>query len=563
MVIGAPGSLYWTGSVLVYNISSRVMSAYLDNDSGSVKFGSYLGYSVGTGHFLHPSSTEIVGGAPQFSQTGKVFIFTVDDNMLRILAEFSGDKASMLEASFQLAGRDSYAARFGETIADLGDIDQDGYNVGAPQEEDLKGAIYIYNGRKDGISQQFSQRICGADVGRDLMMFGQSLNSGVDIDNNGYKDVAVGAYLSDSAVVLRTRPVVRVEATLLLPDSIDPGLLDQYAAPPAVNLSVCFTLLSAHFKGLMDLKYSLVADLLHKPTLPNRFYFHGNRTSNQTTGRVRARHNQLTCTNHLAYLRRDTRDVFTKVLFRVSYALSESSLHRGNSRSYPPLKPVLQHSLHGNNVTSQVELRILLDIWSRHQHPREMTEVNCFSESFNYTYKVLNIGPSRSVGTVVEVDIPSHSDRLCERLVCNLGNLEPGSEVSINVEIRLNPAVLHNSPGRHSVMLVQSSAILTSPINGDESILLQPQSLAQVVLEAYSFQKPSGPVKLFIIIISLVLGSLILSVLIYCLWKAGFFKREFQKEAKRDSWDYGSHLPPSSKVPRWVVTDCPDHIPNM
>ncbi|KAG7276462.1 hypothetical protein CRUP_033900, partial [Coryphaenoides rupestris] len=133
-------------------------------------------------------------------------------------------------------------------------------------------------------------------------------------------------------------------------------------APPAVKISVCFTLLSAHYKGLIDLQYSLVADLLHKPTLPNRFYFNGNRTSNQTTGRVRARHNQLTCTNHLAYQRRDTRDVFTKVLFQLSYALNESSLHRGNSRSYPPLKPLLQRSLYGNSITSQVELSFLLDV---------------------------------------------------------------------------------------------------------------------------------------------------------------------------------------------------------
>ncbi|CAL8265769.1 unnamed protein product [Lota lota] len=822
MIIGAPGSSYWTGSVLVYNSSSRVMSAYLDNDSGSVKFGSYLGYSVGTGHFLHPTSTEVVGGAPQYSQTGKVFIFTVDDNMLRILTEFSGDKlgsyfgasvcavdlngdglsdllvgapmttstmatgvareegrvhvyinqgqASMLEASFQLAGRDSFAARFGETIVDLGDIDHDGYHdvaVGAPQEEDLRGAVYIYNGRKDGISQQYSQRISGADVGRDLMMFGQSLISGVDIDNNGYQDVAVGAFLSDTAVVLRTRPVVRVEASLLLPDSIDPSLLDQYPTPPAVNLSVCFTLFSAHYKGLIELQYSLVADLLHKPTLPNRFYFHGNRTSNQTTGRVRARHNQLTCTNHLAYQRRDTRDVFTKVLFQVSYALSESSLDRGNSRNYSPLKPLLQHNLHGNSITSQTsffrscilancstnlqltaqlqhfysqgsgrsfmlgsgrglvlvvgvsnggddaflptltihlppnihyvkvlptedspagcdvskdvnrttvdcsissfylaahakaELRFLLDVnqsstpddvmisinasSDNYEHEdylhdnavrlllplrygvdisihgfvsptsfvfgnqeHQASQVECFSESFNYTYKVLNVGPSRSVGTVVEIDLPkmvsphlyrllqlvdwqvsqgwcgrveealvgslaledcdvpqlsfirllflfffsstssrtmfcSHGDWLCERLVCNLGNLEQGSEATINLEIRLNPAVLEHSPGRHSLMLVESSALLTSPSNGDQSILLQPQALAQVVLEAHSFQKPSGRVKFFIIFISLVLGLLILSLLIYFLWKMGFFKRNFQKdEARRDSWDYVS-----------------------
>ena len=33
----------------------------------------------------------------------------------------------MKEAEFKLVGSDSYAARFGETITDLGDIDNDGY----------------------------------------------------------------------------------------------------------------------------------------------------------------------------------------------------------------------------------------------------------------------------------------------------------------------------------------------------------------------------------------------------------------------------------------------------
>lgn len=36
-------------------------------------------------------------------------------------------QAKLLEAEFQLTGSDAYAARFGETIADLGDLDDDGY----------------------------------------------------------------------------------------------------------------------------------------------------------------------------------------------------------------------------------------------------------------------------------------------------------------------------------------------------------------------------------------------------------------------------------------------------
>lgn len=41
--MGAPGTYYWMGSVLVYNTTSGAMSLYLDDDSGNVGFGSYLG----------------------------------------------------------------------------------------------------------------------------------------------------------------------------------------------------------------------------------------------------------------------------------------------------------------------------------------------------------------------------------------------------------------------------------------------------------------------------------------------------------------------------------------
>lgn len=42
MIMGAPGSSYWTGSVLVYNMTSKVFAAYVDDDN-TVLYGSYLG----------------------------------------------------------------------------------------------------------------------------------------------------------------------------------------------------------------------------------------------------------------------------------------------------------------------------------------------------------------------------------------------------------------------------------------------------------------------------------------------------------------------------------------
>uniref|UniRef100_UPI0037E77041 integrin alpha-4 n=1 Tax=Semicossyphus pulcher TaxID=241346 RepID=UPI0037E77041 len=814
IIMGAPGTSYWTGSILVLNTSSGGLSLYLDDDAGSVSFGSYLGYSVGAGHFLSPVTMEMVGGAPQYNQKGKVFIFTENGNMLLVVSEVAGKElgsyfgssvcamdlngdglsdllvgapmatgvtreegrvhvyinqgqAKLLEEEFQLKGSDAYAARFGETIADLGDLDDDGYPdvaVGAPQEDDLKGAVYIYNGRKDGISPTPSQRITGSTLGRDLRMFGQSLSSGIDIDNNGYRDVAVGAFLSDSAVVLRTRPVVQVKVSLFLPEQIDQQLaLCQEHKTPTVcfNVTVCFSVRSKQFRGAIDLQYNLTSDLLHKPTFPHRFYFHGNGTSNTTRGRVKARRGQVTCTTHVVYQRKDVRDIFTPVQFEVSYSHQETSSHRGSSRNFPPLKPILQQSAgHKNTITNQtwfarscslvncstnmqlsaqlvlphqreyfalgtgetivlktsllnsgdsaflprvtlrfpdnihhikvlqnednsiscdvtqevnsttvgvdcsvtdlllsanaqLNISFLLDV-SQNSPPgdimihvntssdnyemeeylndnsvslplllkygvnvnihgfvtptsfvieeEDLTPVDCYPERFNYTYKVLNSGPSRSVDTVVEITLPKiltpyrhrllqvvewqsslgvcslsdttvsviedcdvpeasyikrlifffsststrimfcgRGDELCERLVCNLGNMEAGREASIQLEIKLNPAVLLQAPGRHGIMKIESTAIMSNPREGPHTIFVKEQPAALVVVEAVFMQKPSTAVKSFIIVVSLVLGLMILSALIWCLWKAGFFKRQFPKkeeEFKRDSWNY-------------------------
>uniref|UniRef100_A0A8C6LYH5 Integrin subunit alpha 4 n=1 Tax=Nothobranchius furzeri TaxID=105023 RepID=A0A8C6LYH5_NOTFU len=395
IIFGAPGTSYWTGSVLVYNMTSRGISVYLDDDTGAVSFGSYLGYSVGAGHFLSPSSVEVVGGAPQYNQRGKwvynrcVFVqlgsyfgssvCVVDLNadglsdLLvgapmatgvtreegRVHVYINDGQAKLKEAEFQLKGSNSFAARFGETIATLGDLDDNGYPdvvVGAPQEDNLKGAIYIYNGRKDGISPTPSQRITGSSLGHDLRMFGQSLNSGIDIDENGYEDVAVGAFLSDSAVVLRTRPVIQVNASLLLPEQIDQQVAlcrNHRTQTVCLNVTICFTVSSRRFRGFIDLQYNLTSDLLHKPSFPHRFYFHGNGTSNSIRGHVKVRHSHTTCTTHVAYQKKDVKDIYTPVQFQVSYGLRETRSHKV-SRSFPLLKPILQQSEgHRNTISNQ------------------------------------------------------------------------------------------------------------------------------------------------------------------------------------------------------------------
>uniref|UniRef100_A0A8C4YI88 Integrin subunit alpha 4 n=1 Tax=Gopherus evgoodei TaxID=1825980 RepID=A0A8C4YI88_9SAUR len=326
IIMGAPGSYYWTGSVFVYNTTANTFQAYTDSRN-QVKFGSYLGYAVGAGHFLTPASTEVIGGAPQQEQTGKAYIFSIGTRALTILSELKGKKlgsyfgaavcavdlntdglsdllvgapmqskvreegrvyvyinsgsgAKMLELEIELAGSDSYAARFGESIANLGDIDNDGFEdvaIGAPQENNLEGAIYIYNGRKDGISSSFSQRIQGHRISNTLSMFGQSISSGIDADNNGY---------------------------------------------PAFCYHKLF-----YVPGYVVLLYDLSVDVSRKTNTPARFYFSSNGTSDMVSGSMEIYNSNVTCKSHLAFLKKDVRDILTPI----------------HIEEFPPLEPVLQY----------------------------------------------------------------------------------------------------------------------------------------------------------------------------------------------------------------------------
>ncbi|XP_027018377.1 integrin alpha-4 [Tachysurus fulvidraco] len=817
MIMGAPGSSYWTGSVLVYNVTSKVFAAYVDDDN-NVLYGSYLGYSVSAGHFLHPNSMEIVGGAPQHDQIGKAYIFTVEGNTLKILNETGGSqlgsyygasvcavdlnadglsdllvgaplfstvreegrvyvyinqgRVNMREAEFMLLGSDSYAARFGASIADLGDIDDDGYSdvaIGAPQEEDLRGAIYIYNGRKSGITSSFSQRITSSILGHSLSMFGQSISGGIDIDGNGYPDVAVGAFLSDAAMLIRTRPVVTVEASLFLPDSVNRSVascIENDLPAVCVEVNVCFMVQGKAIPGLIELKYNLSADITHRENFPSRFYFNnaqGTGMSNVTTGLVRAKHGQMICSKHEAFMRKDVRDIFTPLYFDVQYELGEHNVQGRASNRLPPLKAILQQrDGHTNRVTNQThfarycawencstnlqvsahlvlpqsynsvpyfalgngktimmnttltnvgddaflprlhvqfpnslhfirvldaeekhvsceiseeenttitldcsvgnlfipalsklnisflldvnqnssagDLSISINAKSENYENRdllhdnmatlnlplryivdfnvhgfvspssfifgdpELMPVDCYNQKLNYTFKVMNLGPSKALDAKVEINIPQvlipHPDRLirvtdlqttqgqchvknsswplkddcdvkkppfykdlvfylsqiskrtlfcaradgsCMVIQCNFGNLEIGTEVTINIEVELNPAVLQISPGRHAVNHMYSTISVTSPVMDNSTITMNDNNSAFVKLEAHNSQKLPPIVEYIIIGFSLFLGLAIFGMLVFCLWKAGFFERTFKKKMdkmERDSWDY-------------------------
>lgn len=99
----------------------------------------------------------------------------------------------------------------------LGDIDHDGYGdvaVGAPYEEENGGAVYIFNGNRGGVSKRYSQRLIGTQFSQGMRGFGISISEPRDVNRDNCADIAVGAYLSDQVVLLKSVPVVTVNVTL-------------------------------------------------------------------------------------------------------------------------------------------------------------------------------------------------------------------------------------------------------------------------------------------------------------------------------------------------------------
>lgn len=93
--------------------------------------------------------------------------------------------------------------------------------VGAPYEG--AGAVYIFRGSADGLQAVHSQRIYARDLASNVAFssFGSALASAVDLDDNGYPDIIVGAYQSDAVAILLSRPVVNIDVSILaIPERI-------------------------------------------------------------------------------------------------------------------------------------------------------------------------------------------------------------------------------------------------------------------------------------------------------------------------------------------------------
>ncbi|XP_045654204.1 integrin alpha-9 [Ursus americanus] len=395
VVMGAPGSFYWAGTVKVLNLTDNTYFKLNDEAIMNRRY-TYLGYAVTAGSFSRPSTTDVVGGAPQDEGIGKVYIFRADRRSGTLIKIFQASGKKMgsyfgsslcavdlnadglsdllvgapmfseirdegqvtvyinrgngaLEEQLALSGDGAYNAHFGESIASLGDLDDDGFPdvaIGAPKEDDFSGAVYIYHGDAGGIVPQYSMKLLGRKISPVLRMFGQSISGGIDMDGNGYPDVTIGAFMSDSVVLLRARPVITVDVSIFLPASINitaPQCHDGLQPVNCLNVTACFSFHGKHVPGEIGLNYVLTADVAKraKGQSPRVYFVLLGESVGQITEKLQLDHREETCHHYVAHVKRRVQDVISPIVFEAAYSLGEHVTGQ-EERELPALTPVLR-----------------------------------------------------------------------------------------------------------------------------------------------------------------------------------------------------------------------------
>uniref|UniRef100_A0A8C8H6X9 VWFA domain-containing protein n=1 Tax=Oncorhynchus tshawytscha TaxID=74940 RepID=A0A8C8H6X9_ONCTS len=370
LVLGSVGSNNWRGSLFETegqrSEEREIQDPTLDKDS-------YMGYSVAVGK--KNQNLLYFTGAPRSEHMGRILLFNKVNNNWTVAQRLSGEQMGSYfgaelcsvdidsdgNTDFLLVGAPMFhqpprggriyvytltdklelrmernvsvmaQGRFGSSISSLTDLNGDGLKdvaVGAPLEDNHRGAVYIYLGEKlKGIRPEFSQvRQTKMEI---LQFFGQTIDGKMDLGEDGLTDIVVGT--RGAVVVLRSRPVLSVSAHLHFhPSEISTDNFDCLAKEtisPVVTLTACFNMAEATkskaavLSAGMNVSYTLDVDPVRQRS--RAFYNDTNKGARSLLSTVELR-KERTCFNHSVYMTQCVIDTLSPIIIQLKFSQSES-----------------------------------------------------------------------------------------------------------------------------------------------------------------------------------------------------------------------------------------------
>ncbi|KAM3624674.1 uncharacterized protein V6R79_026459 [Siganus canaliculatus] len=373
LILGSVGSNSWRGSLqeIHGNKQSQIEDPQMQIDS-------YMGYVASVGE---KNNTPVYfAGAPRFEHTGQVVVFTHDGKNWTVVQKITGEQIGSYfgaelcsldvnsdEATdFLLVGAPLFyhaqeksegriyvytltdevqlelklhvnapsIGRFGTSMSSLTDLNGDGLQdvaVGAPLEDDNRGAVYIFLGDEHhGIRSTFSQRILGRNIDHSFRFFGQDIDGGIDLGEDGLPDIVVGS--QGNVVVLRSRPVVNVTAHLSFePEEISTDEIDclsnTHENLPMATLTVCFkmvdTVKSGAWRSGLTITYMLDVDPMRQ--VYRGFFSQTDRKARSITAELELL-DEDTCFNHSIYMPKCVKDTLSPVSIKLNFTQEDSEI---------------------------------------------------------------------------------------------------------------------------------------------------------------------------------------------------------------------------------------------
>ncbi|RXN30374.1 integrin alpha-8 [Labeo rohita] len=342
LVAGVPRGAHNFGYVAVINATNLT---FIQNFTGE-QMASYFGYTIAVTDLNGDGLDDVLVGAPLYMdrefeskprEVGRVYLYLQEDVLL-------------FSPPITLTGTHLFG-RYGSAIAPLGDINQDGYldvAIGAPfAGEDRGGRVFIYNGQKSGLMLQASQVLKGDWASSAVPAgFGFTLRGDSDLDNNQYPDLLVGAFGVSKVVAYRARPVVTVDAQLILtPRILNPE--DKSCRMPnsddmvtCLSVNVCAKISGIGIPDYVALRMDLQLDWLKQRGAVKRILFMDSHQHQRTQQLVLGQGDRQHCHNYSVYLRDEGefRDKLSPISVTLNYSLDQNSPPPGLQ-----LRPILDH----------------------------------------------------------------------------------------------------------------------------------------------------------------------------------------------------------------------------